>query len=447
MNEINRSLTDVAQLQSIANDILSYAERLGASQTEVSLSTDKGFAVSAREGEVETVEYNLDKVIEITVYKGKRTGTASISDFRPAAVKSAVEAACHLAQFTDEDPAAGLADKSDLAFNYPPLPMSFPWDISVEAAIQLAIECEREAVAYDKRIMSAESASVNTFEALYLYANSHGFMGYYPYTRHDINCVLIGKQGDEMQRDYSYTAATDPTLLTSVSLVARQAAERTVKRLGARRLKTMQAPVIFLAEEARGLLGHFMAAISGGNLYRKSSFLVDKLGQTIFPEFVTIQEHPHLLHGLGTVPFDEDGVATRENIFVQQGVLQSYCLGVYSARQLGMKTTGNAGGIHNLSITHGERDLMALLKTMNRGLLVTELMGNGVNIVTGDYSRGVGGYWVENGEIQFSVHEVTIAGKLQEMYAGIREVGNDIDRRGNIHTGSILIEQMMIAGD
>lgn len=447
MNEITTALTEVSQLQSVAKDILAYADRLGATQAEVSVSADKGYSVSAREGDVETVEYNLDKVVEITVYFDKRTGTASISDLRPEAVKSAVEAACHIAKFTDEDPPAGLADKEELGFNYPELPMSFPWDISVEDAIKLAIQCEREAVAYDKRIMSAESASVATVSALHLYANSHGFMGHFPFTRHEISCVLVGKQGDEMQRDYSYTVATDPALLESASMIARQAAERTVKRLGARRIKTTNAPVVFIAEEARGLLGHFIAAISGGSIYRKSSFLVDHLGKKVFPDFMNLQENPHLLRGLGTSPFDDDGVATRANQFVKDGILQSYCLGVYSARKLGMKTTGNAGGIHNLMVTHGDKDLTAILKTMGRGLLVTEMMGNGVNIITGDYSRGVGGYWVENGEIQFPVHEITIAGKLQDMYARIREIGNDIDVRGNIRTGSILIEEMMIAGD
>ncbi len=294
--------------------------------------------------------------------------------------------------------------------------------------------------------MSAEEATVATGEVVYVYANSNGFIGHYPLTRHEISCVLVGKDGDEMQRDYSYTVASDPALLESVSHVAKEAAERTVRRLGARRLPTMKAPVIYVAEEARGLLGHFAAAISGGSIYRKSSFLVDHLDKKIFPDFMHMQEQPHIPHGLGSSPFDDDGVATRANVFIENGILRTYTLGVYSARKLGMKTTGNSGGMHNLVVKTGDKNLSALIKTMGRGLLITEMMGNGVNLVTGDYSRGVGGFWVENGEIQFPVSEVTVAGKLQDMYARIKEVGNDVDMRGNIRTGSILIDEMMIAG-
>jgi PmbA protein len=395
---------------------------------------------------VETVEYNQDKVIEITVFFGKRSGTASISDIRPEAFKAAVEAACHIAKFTDEDPAAGLADKSELAFHYPQLELAFPWDVTVEQAIRMACECEHEALAQDKRIMSAEGATVATVEAVNVYANSNGFMGHYPLTRHEISCVLIGKQGEEMQRDFSYTVASDPSLLQSISHVAKEAAQRTVRRLGARQIGTTRAPVIFAAEEARGLLGHFAAAISGGSIYRKSSFLVDHLDKKVFPDFFHMQENPHLARGLGSSPFDDDGVATRANVFVEDGILRNYSLGIYSARKLGMKTTGNSGGMHNLTVKTGSKNLSELIKSMGRGLLVTEMMGNGVNLITGDYSRGVGGFWIENGEIQFPVHEVTVAGKLQDMYAGIKEIGNDVDVRGNIRTGSILIEEMMIAG-
>jgi PmbA protein len=434
------------QLQAIAKDILQDARRKGASDAEVSISANKGFTVSAREGDVETVEYNQDKVIEINVYFGKRTGSASISDLRIEAVRAAVDAACHIAKFTDEDPAAGLADVEELGFNYPKLDLAAHWNISVEKAIELACECEREALAADKRIMSAEAATVATVDAFHLYANSRDFIGFYPYSRHEVSCVLIGKQGEEMQREYSYTVASDPSALESISKVAKQAAERTVNRLGARQLPTTRAPVIFFAEEARGLLGHFIAAISGGSLYRKSSFLLDHLDKKVFPAFVHLQEFPHLPHALGSAPFDEDGVVTRPNVFVEDGVLRNYCLGVYSARKLGMKTTGNSGGIHNLTIKPGGKDLQGLLKAMGTGLLVTEMMGNGVNLVTGDYSRGVGGFWVENGTIQYPVHEITIAGRLQDMYANILEVGNDVDIRGNIRTGSILIEEMMIAG-
>ncbi len=446
MNEIEQSVFNANRLQSLSNDVLQEAKRLGAHQAEVNISANKGFSVRAREGDVETVEYNQDKHIDIHVYFGKRSGSSSISDMRPESVRSAVEAACHIAKFTDEDPAAGLAAKEELGFDYPKLELAFPWPISVEKAIELACQCEREALAYDKRIMSAEEVSVATMEAIHVYANSHGFIGFFPYTRHEISCVLIAKEGDEMQRDYSYTVSADPAMLESASHVAKEAAERSVRRLGARRLPTMKAPVIFFAEEARGLLGHFTAAISGGSLYRKSSFLLDHLDKKIFPSFVHIEEQPHLPHALGSAPFDEDGIATRPNVFIEQGVLRQYSLGIYSARKLAMKTTGNAGGVHNLTIKTGKKNLPELLKTMDKGLLITEMMGNGVNLVTGDYSRGVGGYWVEKGEIQYPVHEITVAGKLQDMYAHLVEVGNDMDVRGNVRTGSILLEEMMIAG-
>jgi PmbA protein len=436
-----------ANLKEMSHDILKEAKRAGAQQAEVNIAINKGFSVCAREASAETVEYHQDKIVEIDVYIGNRTGSASISDMRPEAIRYAIEAACHIAKFTDEDNAAGLADKTELAFDYAPLALSYPWSISVEQAIQLACECEREALAADKRIHSAEQVAVTTVEGLQVYANSNGFLGDYTYTRHEISCVLVAKQGEEMQRDYSYSITADPTKLASIHHLAQEAAHRTVQRLGARRLRTMRVPVIFIAEEARGLLGHFAAAISGSHLYRKSSFLIDHLDKPIFPSFIQIQEQPHLPGALGSAPFDEDGVNTRENQFVENGVLRSYALGVYSARKLGMKTTGNAGGMHNLTVSHGTDNLSQLLKRMGKGLLITEMMGQGANLVTGDYSRGVGGYWVEGGEIQYPVQEITVAGRLQDIYAHVVAVGNDVDKRGNIRTGSILIEDMMVAGD
>lgn len=446
MKEMTKFTLDSAQLQAISSDVLQQALAKGASQAELSISLNKGYRVTAREGDVERVEYNQDKILEMTVYFGRRSGSASITDLRPESVRSAVDAACHIARFTDEDPAAGLAEKNELALDYPRLELAFPWEMTVDKAIEMACLCEREALAYDKRIMSAEEATVATMEAFHLYANSNGFLGFYPYTRHEISCVLIGKQGDEMQRDYSYTVASDPAKLVSVSEIAKQAAERTVRRLGARQLPTMKTPVIYVAEEARSLLGHFVSAISGGNLYRKSSFLLDHLGKKIFPSFMHIEESPHLARGLGSAPFDGDGLATRPNLFIEEGVLKQYCLSVYTGRKLGLPSTANAGGVHNLVVRTGSHDLTSLMKMMGKGLLITEMMGNGANLVTGDYSRGVGGYWVEGGEIQYPVQEITVAGKLQDMYAGIREVGNDVDVRGNILTGSILIDNMMVAG-
>lgn len=433
--------------ENISKDILQEAKRLGASQAECVIALNKGFSVSAHDGDVETVSYNQDKSIEINVMFGQRSGTAGISDLRPEAIKDAVQAACHIAKFTGEDTAAGLAEKHELAFQYPHLDMAYPWAITVAEAIEMACECERQALAIDKRIMSAEETTINTMDAFYLYANSNGFLGSYPHTRHEMSCVLIGKKDDEMQRNYSYTLAADPSQLKSISHVAKEAVERTVNRLGARKIKTMKTPVIYLAEEARGLLGHFLAAISGGNLYRKSSFLLDHLDKKVFPDFMHLQEQPHLKQALGSAPFDSDGVATRDNIFIENGILRNYCLSVYSARKLNMQTTANAGGVHNLLVKHGNKNLVELLKTMHTGLLVTEIMGNGVNVITGDYSRGVGGFWVENGEIQYPVQEITVAGKLQDMYAGIQEIGNDVDTRGNILTGSILINEVMVAGN
>lgn len=439
-------ILNINQLQTLAESILHQALRHGATQAEVSIDGNKGFSVTARNGDVETVEHHNDKLIDISVYFGQRSGSASISDMRPEAVTAAVKAACHIAKFTDADPALGLAEKEELAFTYPTLNLAQHWSMTVEQAIDLACQCEKEALSYDKRIVSAEAVGVTTSEMLHLYANSQGFMGFYPHSSHEISCILIARQGEDMQRDYSYTTAVDPSLLESFQYVAHTAAKRTVQRLGAKRLSTRKAPVIFVAEEARGLLRHFAQAVQGGNLYRKSSFLIDHLGKQIFPAFVQLQEQPHLPLAAGSVPFDSEGVATRPNIFIENGVLTNYALGVYSARKLGMKSTGNAGGMHNLILKPGEKDLADLIKMMDRGLLVTETMGQGVNLVTGDYSRGAGGYWIEHGEIQYPVQEVTIAGRLQDMFLRFREAGKDVDVRGNIRTGSILIDEMTIAG-
>ncbi|MHB1949704.1 MAG: metalloprotease PmbA [Gammaproteobacteria bacterium] len=447
MSELIQAEFNAETLKSLVNSILQEAKNQGATSAEVDVGINKGFSVNARKGDVESVEYHQDKEVAITVYFGNRTGSASLSDMRPDAIHSAVKAACNIARFTDEDPCAGIADKNLLAFNYPQIELAFPWDISVEHAIELACECEAKALAKDKRITNSEGVSITTSSGWQAYANSHGFVGIFPATSHEVSCVLIAKQGDEMQRDYYYTLAADPELLEPLYMVATKAAERTVRRLGGQRLSTRRVPVIFAAEEARGFLGHFVAAIQGGNLYRKSSFLVDHLGKQIFPEHIFLDERPWLPKSLGSAPFDDNGVATQPKFFVEKGVLKSYSLGVYSARKLGMQPTGNAGGVHNLFINTGKKDLPQLLKTMGTGLLVTELMGQGVNLITGDYSRGASGFWVENGEIQYPVEEITIAGNLREMYMQIIEVGCDVDNRGNIKTGSILLESMMVAGD
>lgn len=434
-------------LQELVATILKETTKQGASSAEVDVGVSKGFTVTVRMGEVETIEYNQDKAIDITVYFGQRTGSASLSDIRPEAIQSAIQAACNIARFTDEDQYAGLAEKELLAFDYPSLDLFHPWHISVEQAIELAKECEAIALAKDKRITNSEGVTVNTVDAWTGYGNTHGFIGVCPQTRHELSCVLIATQGDEMQRDYYYTNACAPEDLDPVTLIANKAVERTVRRLAARRLTTRKAPVIFAADEARGLLGHFVAANQGGNIYRKTSFLVDQIGKPIFPASINLYEQPHLLKTLGSSPFDDDGVTTRANKFINEGRLEMHALGVYSARKLGLRSTGNAGGVHNLLINTGNKDLSALLKLMGTGLLVTEVMGQGINLVTGDYSRGASGFWVEQGEIMFPVEEITIAGTLQDMYAHIVEVGSDIDKRGNIITGSILIENMTIAGN
>ena len=433
--------------KNLTQDILREAEIHGASSAEVEVNVGKGFSVSSRLGEVETIEYNQGKNIDLTVYFGKRCGTASLSDTRWESIQAAVQAACHIARFTEEDPCAGLADPALLAYHYPSLELTFPWALSVEQALSLACTCENEGLAYDKRIVNSEGVTVSTGEDWYLCANSEQFMGYFSSTEHGISSALIAEQGEEMQRDYSYTSSCDPSLLTPISELARQTAAKTVARLGARRLSTRKAPVIFMAEEARSLFGTFLAAIAGGNLYRKSSFLLNQLGKPIFPSFVELKEEPHLAKAAGSEPFDDDGVLTRAKTFVEAGVLKSYALGVYSARQMGLETTANAGGVRNLLVSLGGDDFAALLKRMDRGLVVTEVMGPGVNVVTGDYSRGASGFWVEQGQIQYPVHEFTIASNLAKMYATIVAIANDVDLRGNVRTGSVLIEEMTIAGE
>lgn len=436
-----------AMMQNLVAEILEKATKLGATAAEVDVGTTKGFSVDVREGEVETVEYNQDKDISLTVYVGQRTGSVSLSDVREEAVHAAIKAAINIARFTDEDPYAGIAEQKLLAFNFTQPDIFFPWDITPTAAIELAKNCEAHALKKDKRIAMSEHVSVGTGQALSIYGNTQGFVGMYPSSRHEMSCVLIAKSGEDMQRDYSYTIACDPTLLKSGIEIADEAVERTVHRLNAKRLKTCRVPIIFAAEEARSFLGSFVAAITGSNLYRKSSFLLDRLGTKVFPSHIRMDERPFLPKELGSAPFDDNGVATKQNVFIENGILLNYALGVYSARKLGMQTTGNAGGVHNLFITTSENNLKNLIKKMHKGLLVTEMMGQGVNLVTGDYSRGAAGFWVENGEIQYPVQEVTIAGNLKDMYASIIEVGNDVDHRGNIKTGSILLESVMVAGD
>lgn len=445
MNDIAIMYSE-SELRNIAQAVIQEAKKLGADEAEVSVAANKGFSVSVHNKDVEHIEYNQNKIIDIQVMFGKRTGSASVTDINKASWQKAVEAACHIAKFTDNDPDSGIALPDELAFNYPELELAKHWPITVSDAIRLATLCESVALSADKRIMNVEEVQLSTSEAWYVYANSNGFVGAYPDSHHELTCVLVAKENKEMQRDYSYTIASDPGQLLSPEQVAKEAVDKTIKRLGARSLPTMKAPVIFQAEVARSFIGHFAAAIKGAALYRKASFLYGHLDEKIFPDFINVQEFPHIPFGLGSAPFDDDGVLTKNNIFVEDGILRQYALGVYSARKLKMQSTGNAGGFHNLTIKTGNDSFEELIKKMNKGLIVTELMGQGVNLTTGNYSRGAGGFWVEHGEIQYPVHEITIAGFLPSLYKNIAAIANDVDYRGNLLTGSILVNEMMIAG-
>ena len=437
----------LAQLQQVIEDLLKEARTQGASAAEASVGSSAGLDVSVRLGEVETVEHTRDNGLGITVYFGHRKGSASTSDLSPGAVRDAVRAACAIAEHTQEDPCAHLAAPELMATQSLDLDLYHPWSIGVEEAIELAVRCEDAARAYDARIVNSEGASLSTHHGVHVAGNSHGFIGGYPTTRHSLNCAVIGQQGDLMQRDYWWTTARCAADLDAGERVGARAAERTVSRLGARRLSTREAPVLFRADVATGLLRSLMSAINGGSLYRRSSFLLDHLGERIFPAFVRIHEEPHLMRGLSSAPFDGDGVATSAKDLVSDGILRTYVLDTYSGCRLGMPTTGNAGGVRNLRIEMGELDRAGMLREMGTGLMVTELMGHGVNAVTGDYSRGASGFWVENGEIQYPVEEITIAGNLKQMFAGLVAVGNDCDFPGGIRTGSWLIERMTIAGE
>jgi PmbA protein len=437
----------LAELRQNIDDLLTEAKRRGATAAEAAVSNSIGLEVAVRMGEVETVEHTRDHGLWISVYFGQRKGSASTSDLSPKAICDAVGQACSIATHTQEDRCAGLAPAELMAKEVPGLDLNHPWSIDVDSAIRLATECEDAARAADPRIVNSEGASFSTHAGLQLYGNSHGFIGGYPSTRHGLSCAVVGKEGDSMQRDHWWTSARAPEDLDPAADVGRRAAERTVARLGARRLSTREAPVLFRAELAAGLLRHLIGAINGGSLYRKTSCLLDRLGERILPEFVHVQEDPHRPRGLSSAPFDGDGVATRANAFVTDGVLTSYMLDHYSACRLGMQTTGNAGGVRNLSVTMGDLDRAAMLRELDTGLFVTELMGQGVNNVTGDYSRGASGFWVEHGEVQFPVEEITIAGNLLDMYQGLIAIGNDCDFPGSTTTGSWLIERMTIAGE
>lgn len=447
MKEITDIETRRAGLEQMVEDLLAEAKKQGASSAEAAVSSDAGLSASVRMGDVETIEHTRDNGLGISVYFGQRKGSASTSDLSPQAIIDTVKAACSIARYTSEDDCTGLADAELMATDIPDLDLYHPWDIEVDAAVELGKRCEAAALNYAPQIHNSEGASLNTHSGLHVYGNSHGFIGGYPSSRHSLSCSVLGEDAQGMQRDYWYSSGRAASDLEAAEAVGRKAGARTLARLGARKISTRQAPVIFQSDMAVGLLRSLMGAINGSALYRQSSFLLDHLGKQIFPEFVNIHENPLLMRGLASAPFDAEGVATRARDLVSQGVLQSYVLNSYSARKLGMQTTGNAGGVRNLSIEQGELDLPGLLKMMDKGLLVTELMGHGINMVTGDYSRGAAGFWVEDGEIRYPVQEITIAGNLKQMFMQLQAVGNDIDPRTSVRTGSWLIESMTIAGD
>jgi PmbA protein len=441
------AVDDQSALESVVTESLRRARAQGASDAEAGASTQTGLSVTVRLGEVETLEYQRDRGLGIAVYFGKRKGSASTSDLGPRAIADTVEKACSIARFTAEDDCSGLPEERQLARNYPNLDLSHPWAIEPERAIELARGCEATALALDKRVTNSEGAMLSTHRGLRVFGNTRGFLGGYPSTSHSLSCAVLASQNDEMQRDCWYTAARDWRTLEDASAVGRQSAERAVERLGSRKIATCKAPVLYTPELARGLVRSFVGAVSGGSQYRKSTFLLDAVGQSVFPAFLNMAERPHIPGALGSSPFDSEGVTTQDRELVAGGVLEGYVLDTYSARKLGLESTGNAGGIHNLVVEPGKHDYKALLGLMDRGFVVTELMGQGINLVTGDYSRGAAGFWVEGGRVQFPVHEVTIAGNLKDMLKRIVAVGRDVDLRGAIRTGSLLVEEMTIAGE
>jgi len=434
------------RLATLAQEVIQRCRRAGASQVEVGASVDVGLSVNVRMGEVETVEHTRDRAFAVTVYFGQRKGSASTADLNPDSITATIDQACAIARYTEVDACAGLADANLMAHKFPDLDLWHPWKITTEQVIEIATEIESAGRNFDPRISNSEGASVQTGETLAVYANSHDFIGRERGTRQTLSCSLIAQDENGMQRDYWYESVRSADDFPSIRTVGERAAQRTVKRLSARQLSTRACPVLFVPEVARGLIGHLISAISGGALYRKASFLLDHVGKEIFPDFVEIYERPHLRRGHGSSAFDAEGVTTYDSDLIRGGILQRYVLSSYSARKLGLKTTANAGGIHNLLVKPGTDGFAALLKKLNTGLVVTDVMGQGVSIVTGDYSRGASGFWVENGEIAYPVEEITIASNLREMFKNILAVGNDVDPRSSILTGSILIEKMTVGG-
>jgi PmbA protein len=441
--------TRIPELSQVVAQALEAARGAGASAADADASVQRGYSVTVRLREVETIEYHRDRGMAVTVYFGQRKGSASTADLGAAAVRQTVEKACAIARHTASDDCAGLADAADMARSFPDLDLDHPWALEVEQAVELARACESAGLAVDKRLTNSEGASLSTHRGVRVYGNTHGFMASSVSTSHSLSCALLAQQGSDMQRDYWYTMARAAGDMEPGEAIGRTAARRTVARLGARRVATCRAPVLFAPELARGFYGHFIGAIRGASQYRRASFLLDAAGTQVFPSFMQMQERPLLPRGLASSAYDAEGVATRERELVRDGVVDGYVLGSYSARKLGLHTTGNAGGIHNLLVSapQASADFAGLLARMGRGLYVTELLGQGVNGVTGDYSRGASGYWVEGGAIAYPVHEITIAGNLKEMFRNVVAVGTDVDTQGAIRCGSVLLDGMTIAGE
>lgn len=437
---------DQSVLESIVCLTLDEAKRRGADQAEVGVSGSDGLSVSVRLDEVETLEKDRSQSMGVTVYKQQAKGSATTTDLSEAAVRQAVAAACSIADFTQMDSCAGLADAELMATSFPDLDLYHPWELSTEQAVEQALICEAAARSADQRISNSEGASLSSHFGISVYGNTHDFLASHQVTRHSLSCSVIAEENGDMQRDYYYDVARNADKLETAESIGLQAAKRSVSRLQPRRLPTQTANVLYTPDMARSLLGHFVSAIRGGALYRKASFLMDKKGERLFPEFIRIFEQPHLLGALGSSAYDNEGVATHARDLVVDGVLQDYVLDSYSARKLGLQTTGNAGGVRNLSIQAGTANQQALIKQMDTGLLLTEMMGSGVNGITGGYSRGAAGFWVENGVIQYPVSEITVAGNLLDIFKKIVAVGNDVKANSNTLTGSILVEGLMIAG-
>ena len=437
---------DLHSVSTLIEQTLAHAKKAGVA-AEIHAHLEQGFSAQARLRQSENLEYNQDNDLSITVYAGQCQGTVSTSDMRPETLANAMDAAIRIARYTQPDPAAGLAPAELLAKTITPIDLYFPWEITPTAAMQLAIDCDQQGLDFDPRIINSEGSTVSTHEIQTFYGNTEGFLGHFRRTRHSVSSVLVAEVDGQMQRDYYYYTACDPADLPSSTMIAQTAARKTVQRLAPRIIKTQTAPVIFAADMARGLLGNFVKAINGSAIYRQSSFLLDRLNQEIFPSWFNISEQPYLARALGSAPFDDNGLATYDKQIIRDGVLTTYTLDMYAARKLKMQPTANAGGVHNLVVPASDKSLVDLLKQMHTGLFVTDIMGHGANVVTCDYSQGATGFWVENGEIQYPVAEITIAGNLLEIFQNIVAVANDVDVRGNIRTPSILISKMMIGGE